>query len=518
MTELTSTASIPQGVERDADLDDSEESELIHWDHNDPENPFNFPPWKKIMICILICLQTSWVTMCSSAAASIAHDMQDEFGVSSIVSRLPVAVFLFGMSVGPVILTPLAEDFGRKKVLSACLAILYIFQIPCALATNFGTIIVSRVICGITGATIITSVGNIPDLWRGDDITGLWAMNGWAYSAETVVLGPLIGAYINKAVGWRWMYGIWGIVGAASMIPFIILVPETRGGVILAARAERARKAGRPRAWAIHEKQGRRSVSQILKETVFRPATMLFTEPIVYCFALYDGLNYGIIYLAVEAIPLIYAQYGLKDPEVELTFFFIQIGMTLALPLFYLQRKATLWRETKEGRRGVPEHKLIWAFLAAFLFPISMFWFAWTGHPPFNLYVSLGALIVFGISGHIIFLAVSDFTVESYGLMASSAVTGQSFARESICGILCLVSVSFYQNVGFQWASTILGILATLMGLFPFVFYKFGPWIRKSSRYAQELAMMQEEEKRRLKFIEAQFYKNRGLEKEHAKE
>jgi hypothetical protein len=29
----------------------------------------------------------------------------------------------------------------------------------------------------------------------------------------------------------------------------------------------------------------------------------------------------------------------------------------------------------------------------------------------------------------VVFLAVSDYTVESYGLMASSAVTGQSFAR-----------------------------------------------------------------------------------------
>lgn len=64
----------------------------------------------------------------------------------------------------------------------------------------------------------------------------------------------------------------------------------------------------------------------------------------------------------------------------------------------------------------------------------------------------------------IVFLSVSDFTVESYGLMASSAVTGQSFARgapcflpgdaqistngqlENICGILCLVSVQFYKN------------------------------------------------------------------------
>jgi hypothetical protein len=124
--------------------------------------------------------------------------------------------------------------------------------------------------------------------------------------------------------------------------------------------------------------------------------------------------------------------------------------------------------------------------------------------------------------------------------MASSAVTGQSFARgtsstrigrgthcpnfplpETLCGILCLVGVQFYENgklllyiyiskaflschqiVGYRWASTILGILATVMGVFPFLFYKFGPRIRQSSRYAQELARLGREERERLNFIE----------------
>ena len=122
--------------------------------------------------------------------------------------------------------------------------------------------------------------------------------------------------------------------------------------------------------------------------------------------------------------------------------------------------------------------------LAAFLFPISMFWIAWTCRPPINIYISLCGLAGFAISGHIsmslyvvivnqatecvfeiaVFLAVSDYTVESYGLMASSAVTAQSFARgtsnmssdhrlrlvflslEPLCGILSLVIVQFYQN------------------------------------------------------------------------
>ncbi|KAG6819858.1 hypothetical protein H0H93_007944 [Arthromyces matolae] len=122
------------------------DSNLIHWSPHDPENPFNFPLWRKAMICIVVCIHTMWVAMCSSSSAAIALEMQEEFHVSPTLSKLPVAIFLYGMSVGPVILTPLAE--------------------------NFTTIVVCRFFCGVAGATVFNSVGNVPDLWKGDDIMG----------------------------------------------------------------------------------------------------------------------------------------------------------------------------------------------------------------------------------------------------------------------------------------------------------------------------------------------------------
>ncbi|KAG6808494.1 hypothetical protein H0H93_016867, partial [Arthromyces matolae] len=80
----------------------------------------------------------------------------------------------------------------------------------------------------------------------------------------------------------------------------------------------------------------------------------------------------------------------------------------------------------------------------------------------------------------------------------------------SICGTLALVTVPFYENVGFQWASTILAILSTLMGIFPFLFYRYGPLIRQKSRYAQELARLEEEETKLSKTIELQLTKSEG--------
>jgi hypothetical protein len=87
--------------------------------------------------------------------------------------------------------------------------------------------------------------------------------------------------YINARMSWRWVFEIWVIVGASLIIPYVVLVPETHGGVILAARAQRVRKDGQEGAWVIHEKVGCWSAGQILQETVFRPASMLASHMIL---------------------------------------------------------------------------------------------------------------------------------------------------------------------------------------------------------------------------------------------
>jgi hypothetical protein len=89
--------------------------------------------------------------------------------------------------------------------------------------------------------------------------------------------------------------GISLIVGMVLLIPYVLFVPETRGGVILANEAKKLRKSGNPKAFALHEKLGRRNVRQIIRETLLRPLAMLLLEPVVSLFALYDGLNYGVL-------------------------------------------------------------------------------------------------------------------------------------------------------------------------------------------------------------------------------
>lgn len=101
------------------------------------------------------------------------------------------------------------------------------------------------------------------------------------------------------------------------------------------------------------------------------------------------------------------------------------------------------------------------------------------------------------------FAGIFTFLVESYPLHAASALAANSFARSVFAAAFPLfgdqvrrhwhcycLSQSFadtakmYENLGYQWASSLLAFLCLMMAPFPYIFFKYGKTIRKRSRYA----------------------------------
>ena len=50
-----------------------------------------------------------------------------------------------------------------------------------------------------------------------------------------------------------------------------------------------------------------------------------------------------------------------------------------------------------------------------------------------------------------------------------------------------------YNQLTFRWASTLFGILASLLAIVPFVLFAYGPQIRARSRFARNLAQKEAE-------------------------
>lgn len=471
---------------------------LVSFDHIDSANPRTIPQLKKWNIIILALLLQAWVNVISAIAAPAIYDISADLNVSTAAGRVIQAIYLYGVAVGAVILTPLSEDYGRVPTHFVACAIVGIAQIPCAFAPNYACLVIFRFIAGFAGAVTFNSVGIISDMWEAEDQS--WPVNAFAISAEAgASLGAVFGGYILVAAGWRWIFGICGIVTAFLLALFIAYVPETRPGVILSRRAAKVRKeTGDSRYYAHHDvvlKQ--RTIRAILQETLFRPIYMLVREPIVLWFALYDGFNYAIYYLALESIPLIYIQWGFGIGAQNLPFLGITVGCMIGYCLYYFQLKLEDWDTRKYNGIKRPESRLYWMLLGGAIFPISLFWFAWTTQgPPLPYIVSILALGLFGISSHIIFISVSDYTIASYSIYSASAVGAQSLLREFLSGSVTLFASPLYHNLGYQWASTLLAFIALLLGLVPPILYIFGPRIRAASAFALAIQEAEAEMKR----------------------
>ncbi|KAK1916597.1 hypothetical protein P3342_012221 [Pyrenophora teres f. teres] len=73
---------------------------------------------------------------------------------------------------------------------------------------------------------------------------------------------------------------------------------------------------------------------------------------------------------------------------------------------------------------------------------------------------------------------------EQYPVYAASALAANSFARSYFAAAFPLFGVQMYNNLGYQWATTVLAFLALAMAPFPIFFFRYGKRLRGSSRYA----------------------------------
>lgn len=101
-------------------------------------------------------------SMFTPAIGSIAEDLDTP--TTSVVAAATGYVITLG--IGPVILAPLSETFGRRPVYFWCYGLFCLLQIPTALSPNVETLVVLRVFCGFLGSCgIACGGGTISDMF-----------------------------------------------------------------------------------------------------------------------------------------------------------------------------------------------------------------------------------------------------------------------------------------------------------------------------------------------------------------
>jgi hypothetical protein len=196
------------------------------------------------------------------------------------------------------------------------------------------------------------------------------------------------------------------------------------------------------------------------------------------------AIVYGTLYMLFGAFPICFQEArGWSEGIGGLAFLGVTIGMLFAIMLVPLGNKRYVQAASRHGGVAPPEARLIPAMAGAIAIPVGLFWFAWTNYPSIHWISSIMAGAPFGFGMVLVFLAVTNYLIDAYGLFAASVLAANSVLRYLFGFAFPLFTKYMYQNLGIHWASSVPAFLAAACLPAPFLLYKYGAVIQARCPY-----------------------------------
>ena len=307
-------------------------------------------------------------------------------------------------------------------------------------------------------------------------------------------LGPIVGGFLGEAEGWRWVEGLMAIFTGVLWIIGSLTIPETYAPVLLKNRAAALSKhTGKVYKSKMEVDRSKQSLGRSFKIALSRPWVLLIKEPIVLLLSIYMAIIYGTLYMMFAAFPIVFQQKrGWSEGIGGLAFLGVAVGMMAAviytIPDNNRYRRAEAKGIVRGERGATPEARLPPAMIGSVCLPIGLFIFAWTNYASINYIVCIIFTAPFGFGMVLVFLSVTNYLIDAYTIYAASVLATSSVLRSLFGTVFPLFTTYMYKNLGIHWASSIPAFLALACVPFPFLFYKYGPMIRRKCKFSREAA------------------------------
>jgi MFS family permease len=461
----------------------------------DPANPFNWPHRKKVW-AIAIGLLANFISSSNGTILSVAHGaINADFGISDASfpnSYWTTTSWGVGGALFPLVLFPIMEDVGVRPVVLGTYFCFTCMLIPVGLAPNFATLVITRFFTGGCVQLLANAVaGIISDVLETDRERsfpiGLYVTT---YLVSTS-MGPVIGAAILQYLNWRWI-GFIELIYTAALLPvFIFCLPESRGSAILQRRAQRLRREGfeaRTRTESV-----RTPMTAVIRKSVSRPVYMLFHESVVIVAAMWAALSLGIIYLFTQCVEQVMsALYGWTAIQAGYAQAAVVVGEILGCGLCAI---SNTWYDKSASRNTdtpgipIPEARLYAAVLGGLSGGTGgMLVFGWTSLPLVPWIAPLIGLAMVGFGTTAIIVSNANYLIDAYSHYAASALGAVGLMENMTIAFLPLVTTAMYNNLGFNWASTLLALLSLVLTITPAAMFIYGKQIRSASPFMREAA------------------------------
>ena len=144
--------------------------------------------------------------------------MAEYFHAPAALVNMTMVMFFISMSVGMLLMGPLSDRSGRKKILIISLLLYMLSSAGCALTTSVYLLILMRIIQGIgAGGMVSLSIAIIKDCFEGQTrATALAVVQSKSVIAP--IAAPVIGAMIIQVSTWRMVFLVLAAISAACLV------------------------------------------------------------------------------------------------------------------------------------------------------------------------------------------------------------------------------------------------------------------------------------------------------------
>jgi DHA1 family 2-module integral membrane pump EmrD-like MFS transporter len=149
--------------------------------------------------------------------------MAAHFGTSVANIALSVSLFSIGLSLSLLLIGPLSDNLGRKRLLMIGMSIAVAGSAGCAMADDFGWFLFFRVVQAVGCGSFVLSQALVQDLFVGKEQERLRIAIVSA-GGICISVSPLFGSWLQSWLDWRGSFQVFVIIGLVVILKAWLLL------------------------------------------------------------------------------------------------------------------------------------------------------------------------------------------------------------------------------------------------------------------------------------------------------
>lgn len=155
-------------------------------------------------------------------------DMARSLGAPSAnAQQLVITLYFLGLGVGSLVHGPLADRFGRRRVILGSLIGYVIAALFAALSPDWNSLLVARFVHGLFGAAMgVVTTAIIRDRTSGDRMAQMLSMVFLVFMIVPIV-APSVGQLVLSFANWHWIFAFLTTLAVVMAVWVWLRLPET---------------------------------------------------------------------------------------------------------------------------------------------------------------------------------------------------------------------------------------------------------------------------------------------------